>query len=141
MASVDAMKGLSGAIVTTSLVFMAVFIPVSFMSGTSGTFYTQFGLTMAVAVGISTINALTLSPALCALILRPYTNEDGTQKQNFAARFRRAFNTAFESLSERYKIRSSLLYPSQMVDRRLCCRDSRNPCLVDEQHQNRPCAR
>lgn len=120
MASVDAMKGLSGAIVTTSLVFMAVFIPVSFMSGTSGTFYTQFGLTMAVAVGISTINALTLSPALCALILRPYTNEDGTQKQNFAARFRRAFNTAFESLSERYK-RSSLLYPSQMVDRRLCC--------------------
>ena len=103
MASGDAMKGLSGAIVTTSLVFMAVFIPVSFMSGTSGTFYTQFGLTMAVAVGISTINALTLSPALCALILRPYTNEDGTQKQNFAARFRRAFNTAFESLSERYK--------------------------------------
>lgn len=103
MASVDAMKGLSGAIVTTSLVFMAVFIPVSFMSGTSGTFYTQFGLTMAVAVGISTINALTLSPALCALILRPYTNEDGTQKQNFAARFRRAFNAAFESLSERYK--------------------------------------
>lgn len=134
MASVDAMKGLSGAIVTTSLVFMAVFIPVSFMSGTSGTFYTQFGLTMAVAVGISTINALTLSPALCALILRPYTNEDGTQKQNFAARFRRAFNAAFESLSERYKKGSSLLYPSQMADRCLCCRDSRNSCPADEQY-------
>lgn len=103
MASVDAMKGLSGAIVTTSLVFMAVFIPVSFMSGTSGTFYTQFGLTMAVAVGISTINALTLSPALCALLLKPYINEDGTQKQNFAARFRHAFNAAFNAVSERYK--------------------------------------
>lgn len=103
MASTDAMKGLSNAIITTSLVFMAVFIPVSFMTGTSGTFYTQFGLTMAVAVGISTINALTLSPALCALLLRPYTNEDGTQKNNFAARFRRAFNAAFESVTERYK--------------------------------------
>lgn len=103
MASIDAMKGLSNAIITTSLVFMAVFIPVSFMSGTSGTFYTQFGLTMAVAVGISTINALTLSPALCALLLKPYTNEDGTQKNNFAARFRRSFNAAFELIIEKYK--------------------------------------
>lgn len=104
MASIDAMKGLSNAIITTSLVFMAVFIPVSFMTGTSGTFYTQFGLTMAVAVGISTINALTLSPALCALLLKPYINEDGTQKNNFAARFRRAFNTAFDAMIEKYKI-------------------------------------
>lgn len=104
MASIDAMKGLSNAIITTSLVFMAVFIPVSFMSGTSGTFYTQFGLTMAVAVGISTINALTLSPALCALLLKPYINEDGTQKNNFAARFRRSFNTAFDLMVEKYKI-------------------------------------
>lgn len=103
MASTDAMKGLSNAIITTSLVFMAVFIPVSFMTGTSGTFYTQFGLTMAVAVGISAVNALTLSPALCALLLRPYANEDGTHKNNFAARFRCAFNAAFESLIERYK--------------------------------------
>ena len=103
MASIDAMKGLSSAIISTSLVFMAVFIPVSFMSGTSGTFYTQFGLTMAVAVGISTINALTLSPALCALILKPYINEDGTQKNNFAAHFRKAFNAAFNSMIEKYK--------------------------------------
>lgn len=103
MASVDAMKGISNAVVTSSLVFMAVFIPVSFMSGTSGTFYTQFGLTMAVAVGISAINALTLSPALCALLLRPYLNEDGTQKNNFAARFRKAFNAAFDTLVEKYK--------------------------------------
>lgn len=83
MASIDAMKGISNAVITSSLVFMAVFIPVSFMGGTSGTFYTQFGLTMAVAVGISAINALTLSPALCALLLKPYINEDGTQKNNF----------------------------------------------------------
>ena len=88
MASIDAMKGISTAIITTTIVFMAVFIPVSFMGGVSGTFYTQFGITMAVAVAISTLNALTLSPALCALILKPYTNEDGTIKDNFAARFR-----------------------------------------------------
>lgn len=103
MASIDAMKGISNAVITSSLVFMAVFIPVSFMSGTSGTFYTQFGLTMAVAVGISAINALTLSPALCALLLRPYTNEDGSAKDNFAARFRKAFNAAFSVVVERYK--------------------------------------
>ncbi len=101
MASIDAMKGISNAVITSSLVFMAVFIPVSFMGGTSGTFYTQFGLTMAVAVGISAINALTLSPALCALLLKPYINEDGTEKNNFASRFRKAFNTAFEAVVEK----------------------------------------
>lgn len=103
MASIDAMKGISNAVITSSLVFMAVFIPVSFMSGTSGTFYTQFGLTMAVAVGISAVNALTLSPALCALLLKPYINEDGTQKNNFAARFRKMFNTAFDAIVAKYK--------------------------------------
>ncbi|MBQ8360734.1 MAG: efflux RND transporter permease subunit [Bacteroidaceae bacterium] len=103
MASIDAMKGISNAVITSSLVFMAVFVPVSFIGGTSGTFYTQFGLTMAVAVGISAINALTLSPALCALLLKPYINEDGTEKNNFAARFRKAFNTAFSTMVERYK--------------------------------------
>ena len=103
MASIDAMKSISNAVITSSLVFMAVFIPVSFMGGTSGTFYTQFGLTMAVAVGISAINALTLSPALCALLLKPYINEDGTQKNNFAARFRKAFNSAFDMMVDKYK--------------------------------------
>ena len=97
------MKGISNAVITSSLVFMAVFIPVSFMGGTSGTFYTQFGLTMAVAVGISAVNALTLSPALCALLLKPYINEDGTQKNNFASRFRRAFNAAFDVVVDKYK--------------------------------------
>ncbi len=103
MASIDALKGIGNAVITSSLVFMAVFIPVSFMSGTSGTFYTQFGLTMAVAVGISAINALTLSPALCALMLRPYIDANGQQKNNFAARFRKAFNAAFSVIIEKYK--------------------------------------
>ncbi len=103
MASIDAMKGISSAIISSSLVFMAVFIPVSFMTGTSGTFYTQFGLTMAVAVGISAVNALTLIPALCALLLRPYIDENGKEKNNFAARFRKAFNAAFGVIIEKYK--------------------------------------
>ncbi|MDR1673733.1 MAG: efflux RND transporter permease subunit [Bacteroidales bacterium] len=104
MASIDAMKGISNAVISSSLVFMAVFIPVSFMSGTSGTFYTQFGLTMAVAVGISAINALTLSPALCALLLRPYLNEESGGKNNFAARFRKTFNAAFGTMAKKYGI-------------------------------------
>ena len=103
MATIDAMSGITSAIITSTLVFMAVFIPVSMMGGTSGTFYTQFGVTMAVAVGISAINALTLSPALCALILKPYLDENGEMKDNFAARFRKAFNTAFGAMLNKYK--------------------------------------
>ncbi|MCD7936522.1 MAG: efflux RND transporter permease subunit [Tannerellaceae bacterium] len=103
MAANDAMKGISGAIITSTLVFMAVFIPVSMMGGTSGTFYTQFGLTMAVAVGISAINALTLSPALCALLLKPYVDESGIQKNNFATRFRKAFNASFDTMIGKYQ--------------------------------------
>lgn len=102
MAANDAMKGVSSAILTSTLIFMAVFIPVSMMGGTSGEFYKQFGITMAVAVGISAINAFTLSPALCALLLRPYRDELGNTKDNFAARFRKAFNATFEALSKHY---------------------------------------
>ncbi|MFR9650438.1 MAG: efflux RND transporter permease subunit [Rikenellaceae bacterium] len=101
-ASIDAMKGLTSAIISTSLVFMVVFIPVSFMGGTSGTFYTQFGLTMAAAVGISTLNALTLSPALCALLLKPHLNEHGEQFDTFSARFRRSFNAGFDAMIGKY---------------------------------------
>lgn len=72
------------------------------VGGTSGAFYAQFGITMAVAVGISAINAFTLSPALCALFLKPYTDEHGNTKNNFAARFRKAFNAVFNRLSRRY---------------------------------------
>ena len=103
MATVDAMSGITSAIITSTLVFMAVFIPVSLMGGTSGTFYTQFGITMAVAVGISAINALTLSPTLCALIIKPYIDENGEMRDNFAARFRKAFNTAFTAMVNKYK--------------------------------------
>ena len=102
-ATVDAMGGITSAIITTTLVFMAVFIPVSFMGGTTGTFYTQFGLTMAVAVGISALNALTLSPALCALIMTPHTNAEDGNKLSFSSRFHIAFDTAFNSLLTKYK--------------------------------------
>ena len=102
LAADDAMKGVSSAILTSTIIFMAVFIPVAMMGGTSGAFYAQFGITMAVAVGISAINAFTLSPALCALFLKPYIDEHGNTKNNFAARFRKAFNAVFERLSRRY---------------------------------------
>ena len=102
LAADDAMKSVSSAVLTSTIIFMAVFIPVAMMGGTSGSFYAQFGITMAVAVGISAINAFTLSPALCALLLRPYTDEEGNVKNNFAARFRKAFNAVFNRMSNRY---------------------------------------
>lgn len=98
----DALKGISSAILTSTLIFMAVFIPVAMMGGTSGAFYRQFGITMAVAVGISALNTFTLAPALCALLLKPYVDENGNQKDNFAARFRKAFNAAFDALIRHY---------------------------------------
>ncbi len=101
-ATVDAMKGLTSAIVTNTLVFMAVFIPVCFMGGTTGIFYTQFGLTMAAAVGISCINSLTLSPALCAIMLKPRSKpEDGT-KMSFSDRFHYSWNRVFERFKDAY---------------------------------------
>lgn len=102
-ATTTAMDGISAAIVTTSLVFMAVFIPTSFMGGTSGTFYTQFGLTMAVAVGISAVNALTLSPALCTLLMPPHIDTSNGQKLSFSSRFHKAFETSFNRILFKYK--------------------------------------
>ena len=102
LASCDAMHNVAMALLTSSIIFMAVFIPVSMIGGTSGAFYRQFGLTMAAAVGISALNAFTLSPALCAMLLRPYTDENGQERDNFAARFRRAFNAVFSVLSRKY---------------------------------------
>ena len=98
-----AMDGIATAIVTTSLVFMAVFIPTSFMGGTSGTFYMQFGLTMAVAVGISAVNALTLCPALCTLLMTPHADKASGQKLSFSSRFHQAFEASFNRLVLRYK--------------------------------------
>ena len=102
-ATVDAMGGISTALIATTFVFMAVFIPVSFMGGTTGTFYTQFGLTMAVAVGISLINSLTLSPALCALIMTPHDDVKEGEKASFSSRFHKAFDSAFGSIVNKYK--------------------------------------
>ena len=102
-ATVDAMGGITSALVATTFVFMAVFIPVSFMGGTTGTFYTQFGLTMAVAVGISLVNSLTLSPALCALIMVPHEEVRPGEKPGFTTRFRMVFDTVFGALVNKYK--------------------------------------
>ena len=101
-ASIDAMNELGGAIVSITLVMMSVFIPVSFMEGTAGTFYRQFGLTMAISIAFSALNALTLSPALCAIFLKPHTDHAG-QKQTFVKRFHTAFNAAYDNLLKKYK--------------------------------------
>ena len=102
-ATVDAMGGISMALIATTFVFMAVFIPVSFMGGTTGTFYTQFGLTMAVAVGISLLNSLTLSPALCALIMTPHEEVKPGEKASFSSRFHKAFDAGFGKIVDKYK--------------------------------------
>ena len=96
-ASIDAMRELGGALVSITLVMMAVFIPVSFMSGTAGTFYRQFGLTMAIAIGFSALNALTLSPALCAILLKPHQ-----AKTTVKERMGTAFSAAKESMVKKY---------------------------------------
>ena len=102
-ATTDAMGSIATALMATTFVFMAVFIPVSFMGGTTGTFYTQFGLTMAVAVGISLVNSLTLSPALCALIMTPHEEVKEGQKASFSTRFHHAFDNAFQAIVSKYK--------------------------------------
>ena len=107
-ATIEAMHGITSALVTTTLVFMAVFVPVCFIGGVTGTFYTQFGLTMAIAVGISLFNALTLSPALCALIMRPQEREG---EKGFKARF----NAGFNALLNRYKGAVAVVVPRRWV--------------------------
>lgn len=112
-ATVEAMGGLTSALMTTTIVFMAVFIPVSFMGGTTGTFYTQFGLTMAVA--ISLLNALTLSPALCALILRPRAGQSDNRKPGFSEWFHYAFNRSFRHVLQKYMGGVSFLFRHRAV--------------------------
>lgn len=103
MAAIDAMREIGGAIVSITLVMMLVFIPVSFMSGTSGVFYRQFGLTMAIAIGLSALNALTLSPALCAVFLKPHKADGGSKKVSFVKAFHEGSNRNYEKLLVRYK--------------------------------------
>ncbi len=100
-ASIDAMRELGGAIVSITLVMMAVFVPVSFISGTSGTFYRQFGITMAIAIGFSALNALTLSPALCAILLKPH-KADTTLKERMGIAFKEAKTTMMGRYTEAF---------------------------------------
>ena len=102
-ASIDAMNEISGAIISITLVMASVFIPVSFMGGTSGTFYREFGVTMAISIFISALNALTLSPALCAIFLKPHDAEGKEHKMSRIDRFHASFNTAYESVLGKYK--------------------------------------
>lgn len=102
-ASIDAMNEISGAIISITLVMASVFIPVSFMGGVSGTFYREFGITMAISIFISALNALTLSPALCVVFMKP-KNEDGTERKlSPVDRFHVAFNTAYDKVLGKYK--------------------------------------
>jgi len=102
-ASIDAMNEISGAIISITLVMASVFIPVSFMGGVTGTFYKQFGLTMAISIVISAANALTLSPALCAIFLKPHDKDGHEKKMSMIDRFHASFNTAFDKTTEKYK--------------------------------------
>ncbi|MBD3582094.1 efflux RND transporter permease subunit [Flavobacterium selenitireducens] len=102
-ATISAMSEITGAIISITLVMAAVFIPVSFLKGPSGVFYTQFAITLAVAILISAVNALTLSPALCALFLKSHDGHEGEhKKKNFKQRFFTAFNTGFDRMNDRY---------------------------------------
>ena len=101
-AAIDAMNEISGAIISITLVMSAVFVPVSFIGGTSGTFYREFGVTMAVSIVISALNALTLSPALCAIFLKPHGREAG-KKLSHIDRFHAAFNVQYEKVNGKYQ--------------------------------------
>ncbi len=102
LASIDAMNEISGAIISITLVMAAVFIPVSFMGGTSGTFYREFGITMAISIVISAVNALTLSPALCAVLLKPKNEDGSSRKMSLVDRFHASFNAAYGKVQEKY---------------------------------------
>ena len=102
-ASIDAMNEISGAIISITLVMASVFIPVSFIGGTTGTFYREFGVTMAVSIFISALNALTLSPALCAIFLKPHDKEGHEKKMSRIDRFHASFNTAYDKILGKYK--------------------------------------
>ncbi|MDO4986197.1 MAG: efflux RND transporter permease subunit [Prevotella sp.] len=102
-ASIDAMNEISGAIISITLVMASVFIPVSFIGGTSGTFYREFGVTMAISIFISALNALTLSPALCAIFLKPHDENGHEKKMSRVDRFHQSFNVAFETTTNKYK--------------------------------------
>jgi HAE1 family hydrophobic/amphiphilic exporter-1 len=112
-ATVDAMGEISGAIISITLVMAAVFIPVTFITGSAGVFYKKFGLTLAIAIILSAVNALTLSPALCAIFLKPH--DESHEKKGFLQRFYTGFNTAFEVTTEKYRHSVSFLINKKWI--------------------------
>ena len=114
-ATIDAMHEISGAIVSITLVMAAVFIPVTFITGPTGVFYEQFGITLIVSIFISAINALTLSPALCALFLKPHDEHEDHKKKNFLQRFYAAFNRGFNATIHRYGKSLHFLYKHKWI--------------------------
>ncbi len=113
-ATISAMSEISGAIISITLVMSAVFLPVGFMEGPAGVFYKQFSYTLAIAILISAVNALTLSPALCALLLKKHHADESGQKK-FKQRFADAFNAGFERLTDKYTVAVSLLSKRKMI--------------------------
>ncbi len=107
-ATIDAMSEISGAIISITLVMAAVFVPVSFITGSAGVFYKQFGLTLAIAIILSAVNALTLSPALCVIFLKPH-EEGKHKKKGLLQRFYTSFNTAFDATTNKYRKSVSFL--------------------------------
>lgn len=101
-ATVEAMHEITGAIISITLVMAAVFIPVTFITGPTGVFYQQFGITLIIAILISAVNALTLSPVLCSLFLKPQHHDEAYEKKNFIGKFFHKFNIAFRAATERY---------------------------------------
>jgi len=114
-ATLDAMHEISGAIVSITLVMAAVFIPVTFIQGPTGVFYEQFGVTLIVAIFISAVNALTLSPALCALFLKPHDEDEEGKKKNYLQRFYAAFNRGFNATIQRYGKSLGFLYKNKWI--------------------------
>lgn len=116
-ATSDAMGEISGAIISISLVMSAVFVPVSFMGGPTGVFYKQFALTLASAVILSALNALTLSPVLCAMMIKPHHGE----KKGLVNRMAVAFNTAFDTVTEKYSSVLKLFSKRQIIPVGILC--------------------
>ncbi|MFD1160931.1 efflux RND transporter permease subunit [Hwangdonia seohaensis] len=113
-ATITAMSEISGAIVSITLVMAAVFVPVTFITGPTGVFYEQFGVTLIVAIIISAVNALTLSPALCAIFLKPHSDEE--KKRTYLQRFYKVFNTGFSALTQKYGQSLHFLYKHKWIN-------------------------
>ena len=113
-ATITAMSEISGAIVSITLVMAAVFVPVTFVTGPTGVFYEQFGVTLIVAIIISAVNALTLSPALCAIFLKPHSDEE--KKRTLLQRFYNAFNVGFSAMTQKYGQSIGFLYKHKWIN-------------------------